>query len=221
MAELSEEELTKLNTLFGEWGLTAGFTSTEDLKKMVTEKQQIKQEPKKEIRKEPDVDPDHHYKEHRPRLSVFSGQKDGVAYEVWRYEVTCHLNNRMPVDLITEPRSGRRSRPERRSTWASTYCRPPPSLDISDRPSAPPASSAPATATSTWPGHRSWSASTARPSTQRRRSSARSDTRSSTQKGAGCPSSSRSLTCSSPRPPLQTPFRPPADTRGDSSGGVP
>jgi hypothetical protein len=102
MAELSEEELTKLNTLFGEWGLTAGFTSTEDLKKMVTEKQQIKQEPKKEMRKEPDVDPDHHYKEHRPRLSVFSGQKDGVAYEVWRYEVTCHLNNRIPVDLIMD-----------------------------------------------------------------------------------------------------------------------
>ena len=112
MATLTEEEIRKFQALFGELGIEAEVTSTEDVKDWITSNAKPKQEANTEEEPTNNKDdketgrkedkPEHQAcylekpSDRRPRVSTFWGtstQKDATPYEVWRYEVECYLSD--------------------------------------------------------------------------------------------------------------------------------
>lgn len=93
--DLSEEELGKLQSVFGAWGLETEIKSVEDLKKMVlptkvkTEQEEAKhtEDARRWKRSEIVI----------PKLPSFSGKTEvnSTPFEVWRYDVECIMREQV------------------------------------------------------------------------------------------------------------------------------
>ena len=82
MAGIGDEELRKLEELFGTWGLETKLRNVEDLQKLMETKKEVKKERK-----------DSH-RDTIPKLPIFTGKDDSNAtpFELWEYDVTCLMN---------------------------------------------------------------------------------------------------------------------------------
>lgn len=99
--DLSEEELKKLESIFGGWGLETEIKSNEDLKKVVLSTQ-VKRE-QEEAKHTADVRPRSELV--IPKLPSFSGKTEvnSTPFDVWRYDVECIMrDHRHSPEIVNE-----------------------------------------------------------------------------------------------------------------------